>query len=75
MGVGMRAVVVGLEKKESVSDSLSQWRGVGCGGVQVDCGFFSWRYWEDGEAMNRNEEVKNRTLRSSVWDTQGSGVR
>lgn len=69
----MRAVVVGLEKKESMSETpfpsgerLDVWRA----GVRVDYGFFSCRCWDDGETINRNEEVKKRNLKSSVWDTQ-----
>lgn len=30
-------------------------------GVWLDSGFFGWRCWGDGEAMNRNEGVKRRS--------------
>lgn len=35
---------------------------IGCGGAQADSGFFSWKSWEDGEAMNRNEKVNRKNL-------------
>lgn len=66
MGAKMRAA----EKKESGSEMLSSdgW-GAGWGGVQVDCGFLGWRCWEDGRAVNNDEEVKRKNLRSLVWRT------
>lgn len=44
-----------------MSKKLS-WRVTSGGEVQVDSRLFSWRCWEDSEAMNGNEKVQRRNL-------------